>query len=93
MHLSVQAFCARVITAEDVAGQHVIEAGSLNVNGSVREHVMTLGPASYTGIDLREGPGVDVVMDAADLARTARTCWCRRRRWSTRSTGSPPCAA
>jgi SAM-dependent methyltransferase len=67
MHLSVLAFLERAITEQDVAGQHVIEAGSLNVNGSPREHVMSLGPASYTGIDVQAGDGVDVVMDAADL--------------------------
>lgn len=67
MHESVLEFTARVILAEDVTGQHVIEAGSADVNGSVRPHVLGLGPASYTGIDLAAGPGVDVVMDAADL--------------------------
>jgi len=61
------AFVERAVTAQDVAGQHVIEAGSLNVNGSPRDHVMSLGPASYTGIDLQAGHGVDLVMDAADL--------------------------
>jgi hypothetical protein len=67
MHESVLEFTARVITAGDVAGQHVIEAGSANVNGSVRPQIMAMGPASYTGIDLAPGPGVDLVMDAADL--------------------------
>jgi SAM-dependent methyltransferase len=31
--------------------------------------VESLGPASYTGTDMAEGPGVDVVCDAADLPR------------------------
>jgi len=45
----------------------VIEAGALNVNGSVRPHVESLGPASYTATDVRTGPGVDLACDAADL--------------------------
>lgn len=61
------AFAEAALTAADVKGQDVIEAGSFNVNGSVRDHIESLGPASYTGIDLQAGPGVDVVMDAADL--------------------------
>lgn len=71
MHLSVMEFCERVIGPEDAAGQDVIEAGSLHVNGSVRTHVMGQGPKSYTGIDIQAGEGVDVVMDAADLTGPA----------------------
>ncbi len=37
----------------------VLEVGSLNVNGSVRE----LFPTPYTGIDLVEGAGVDILGD------------------------------
>lgn len=67
MHLGAMAFLTRAITAEDVAGQDVIEGGSLNVNGSIRGWILDLAPATYTGIDLRDGDSVDVVMDAADL--------------------------
>lgn len=51
----------------DVAGKRVIEVGSLDVNGSVRPDIEALGPAAYVGIDMRPGPGVDVVCDAAEL--------------------------
>ena len=67
MHPSAMAFACPALTAGDVAGRSVLEAGSLNVNGSVRGHVESLGPASYRGTDMRPGPGVDVVCDAADL--------------------------
>src|ERR1700752_1438223 len=51
----------------DVRGKLVLEVGSLDVNGSVRGDVMALRPAEYVGIDLRPGPGVDVICDAGDL--------------------------
>jgi hypothetical protein len=38
----------------------VLEVGSYDVNGSVR----SMFAGDYTGIDYREGPGVDRVMDA-----------------------------
>lgn len=42
----------------------VLEVGSFNVNGTPR----TLFPGvEYTGVDMREGPGVDLVAEARDL--------------------------
>ena len=67
MHPSAMAFATSALTADDVRGKIVIEAGALNVNGSVRPHVESLGPASYTATDVRTGPGVDLACDAADL--------------------------
>lgn len=51
------------ITREMVEGQNILEVGSYNVNGSLREYVQDLKPLSYTGVDFRAGPGVDAVMD------------------------------
>lgn len=67
MHPSAYAWACSALTEQDVAGRHVVEAGSQDVNGSVRPHVLKLGPASYTGTDLFPGEGVDRVADAADL--------------------------
>lgn len=67
MHPSAYTFAVTAVTAADVEGKRVIEAGSMNVNGSVRGYVMALGPRSYWGIDIRPGAGVDAVCDAADL--------------------------
>ena len=67
MHPSAMAFACSALTADDVRGKSVIEAGAFDVNGSVRPHVERHGPASYTGTDMRPGPGVDQVVDAADL--------------------------
>jgi SAM-dependent methyltransferase len=69
MHESVMAFGRRVIAAADIKDKHVVEVGSMNVNGSLRSHVEALGPASYVGVDFMAGDGVDVVCDAIDLKR------------------------
>lgn len=66
MHQSVLDFGQRVLTAADVAGKRVLEVGSLNVNGSLRMHVEALGPGFYVGIDLFNGPGVDMAADICD---------------------------
>jgi SAM-dependent methyltransferase len=56
-----------VLTAADVSGKSVIEVGSMNVNGSLRGHVVSLGPSRYVGVDFMAGNGVDVVCDASNL--------------------------
>lgn len=44
---------------------HVLEVGSLNINGSVRGFFFN--PQSYIGCDVGHGPGVDVVCPGEDL--------------------------
>lgn len=39
----------------------MLEIGSCNVNGSLRKLLERWGPAEYVGIDIEEGPGVDLV--------------------------------
>ena len=41
----------------------VLEVGSLNVNGTIRDLFFSEG---YVGLDKREGPGVDVVADICE---------------------------
>lgn len=60
-------FAVSAIGEAEARGKVVFEAGAFDVNGSVRPHVESLGPASYTGTDMQSGPRVDVVLDAADL--------------------------
>lgn len=46
------------------AGRRVLEIGSVNINGSARD--LCGDAAAYVGIDREAGPGVDVVIDAAN---------------------------
>ncbi len=52
---------------EEIKDKDIIEIGSLDVNGSLRSHVAKYSPRKYIGVDIFEGPGVDVVCDAHDL--------------------------
>lgn len=61
MHESVIQFVSGCLYRNEVEGKSVLEVGSYNVNGSVRGLVMAYQPKSYTGIDIAEGPGVDIV--------------------------------
>lgn len=60
MHNEAMAFVRQFATDKPIS---VIEIGSRDINGSVR---MLFPHAHYTGIDLYEGPGVDVVCNAME---------------------------
>ena len=55
------------LPADLFEGKSVLEVGSYVVNGSVRPLIEAHGPVSYLGVDMAEGPGVDVVANVADL--------------------------
>ncbi len=57
-------FVQNTLTADDIAGRRILEVGSFDVNGSPRELVEPHQPASYLGIDISEGPGVDKICPA-----------------------------
>lgn len=67
MHESVMAFVKRAMPTSEIKGKRVLEVGSRDVNGSVRS--LFSAAAEYVGVDVVEGPGVDVVADAADLPK------------------------
>ena len=52
---------------KEIRGKRVIEVGSYDVNGSLRSIVQDLKPKEYVGIDIVEGPGVDVVCPVEEL--------------------------
>ena len=62
-------FVRRHLSVEEVENREVLEVGALNINGSVRPLVCALRPKSYVGVDLKAGPGVDEICDAAQLVQ------------------------
>jgi SAM-dependent methyltransferase len=61
------AFGEAVLTPPMVAGHAVLDVGALDVNGSLRPFIESLGPARYVGVDIAQGPSVDEVVDASAL--------------------------
>ena len=45
----------------------MIEVGSYDVNGSLRYIAELLKPAEYIGVDIMEGPGVDIICPSENL--------------------------
>lgn len=65
-HTSVLAWVGS-LPADLFTGKTVCEVGSYDVNGTVRPIIGAHGPASYLGVDIAEGPGVDLVANVGDL--------------------------
>lgn len=63
MHREAYEFVQHAVARRVFTGKRVLEVGSYNVNGSVRP---LFAGAAYTGLDVRDGPGVDVVRDIRD---------------------------
>lgn len=68
MHDSVRSWVTGIVATYQLAALDVLEVGALDENGSVRG--LFSGP--YIGVDMRDGPGVDQVMDGHDLKFAAR---------------------
>ncbi|MGO9216567.1 MAG: methyltransferase domain-containing protein [Streptosporangiaceae bacterium] len=67
MHASAYKFASEALYPVDVTGRRVVEAGAYNYNGSVRDAIEAMGPASYVGTDAQPGPGVDLAVAAERL--------------------------
>jgi SAM-dependent methyltransferase len=83
MHASVMAFVREVVEKHGLRDTRVLEIGSLNVNGSVRpifgetkwDERLPYQEQRYVGIDIRDGPAVDVVMRARDIGERFPAEW------------------
>ena len=60
------------LTREMVEGRRVLEVGSLDINGSLREYITSLKPAGYVGCDIVPGKGVDTICAAEGLIHIYR---------------------
>lgn len=63
MHYSVMEWGRGIVDEWDLHWRPTVELGSYDVNGSLR--CIFSGP--YVGVDMRPGPGVDVVATAAEV--------------------------
>ncbi len=52
---------------DDIKSKKIIEVGSYNENGSLREFLDFWDPDDYIGIDITKGPGVDIVCSAEKI--------------------------
>ncbi len=57
-------YCEFHLWRKDKTKLDILEIGSLNINGSVRS-ILEPFAATYLGIDMQDGPGVDLVADGA----------------------------
>jgi SAM-dependent methyltransferase len=60
-------FVAKYLSKHEIVGKRVIEFGSYDVNGTVRPLILHCNPAEYVGVDIENGPGVDVVCNAENV--------------------------
>lgn len=55
------------ISREELGGKRILEAGALDVNGSLRSAAALCDPAEYVGVDIARGRGVDRLCDVTEL--------------------------
>lgn len=63
MHQSVLDWGAAKVAQLKLSKRYVLEVGGLNENGSLRD----LFRGAYVSLDMREGPGVDIVCSAHQM--------------------------
>lgn len=71
-HQSVLSFGKKYIYEEDIKNKKIIEIGSHNVNGSLKNTIIKYKPIQYIGIDLIKGKGVDLVCNIYDINKKFR---------------------
>lgn len=75
MHDSVQKWVRETIDTEHITGKRVLEVGSYVENGTIRPHLESLRPSYYLGVDMRSGPGVDMIVNCETLTDVVGSEW------------------
>lgn len=65
--VSAIVFGAKNIDKDEIQHKRVIDVGAYDFNGSIRPLIESWQPAEYLGVDILEGPCVDVICSADDL--------------------------
>lgn len=60
-------FGVKNLSKDEVKGKRIIEVGSYDTNGSLRPVIEMWQPAEYVGVDIKRGPGVDIICSADNL--------------------------
>lgn len=63
-------FGEKALSPVEIKGKRVIEVGSYNINESLRDYIENGKPSEYIGVDILEGPGVDIVCKAENIVET-----------------------
>jgi len=66
-HLTCLKFGETNLKENQIKNKKVLEIGSLNINGSLKEHIIKFKPFKYTGVDIQKGKNVDIVCNAENL--------------------------
>jgi len=69
MNQNVLDFARRCLNSADIRDKCVLEVGSYNINGTIRDVIEPMGPMEYTGVDIRQGPCVDELCDVCELVQ------------------------
>ena len=67
MNRACMEFGHRVLSEAHVRDRNVLEIGGRDVNGSLRPWIESLEPASYLGVDIVSGSGVDRIGRVEEL--------------------------
>ena len=60
-------YFAKCMRVEEFTNKAILEIGSRDVNGSLKPLIVDSNPHEYVGIDIQNGPNVDLILPAEEL--------------------------
>jgi len=67
MNRDIMAYAQKQLVSSIITGKVIVETGAYDVNGTVRDWIMSMKPAQYIGMDIMPGPTVDLVADCTSI--------------------------